>query len=102
MQTGRICSRGGVIKKENIVLPTNAFVLLTDNDFPQAKIQCAVFKGNTGGTFIDKREYTGSIFEQIEDAYQFVLRNIHLGAKIEGVVRVDSYELPISAIDVVQ
>lgn len=89
---------GVLIKKENIVLPTNAFVLLTDNDFPQAKIQCAVFKGDTRGTFIDKREYTGSIFEQIEDAYQFVLRNIHLGAKIEGIVRVDSYELPISAI----
>lgn len=95
---GNLISWGILIKKENEVLPTNAFVLLTDNNFPQAKIQCAVFKGNTRGIFIDKREYTGAIFEQVEEAYQFVLRNIRLGARVKGIVRVDNYEIPISAV----
>ena len=75
---GNLLAWGILIKKADQLLPTNAFVLLTDNDFPQAKIQCAVFKGNTRGTFIDKREYTGPIYEQIEEAYHFVLRNIRL------------------------
>lgn len=73
-------------------------MLLTENDFPQAKIQCAVFKGTTRSIFIDKKEYTGPIYRQIDEAYQFVLRNIKLGAKIKGLVRVDSYEIPVDSI----
>lgn len=42
-----------------------------------SQIQCAVFKGNTRGIFVDKREYEGNLWEQVEQAYQFVLRNIH-------------------------
>lgn len=30
---------------------------------------------------MDRREYIGSVWEQIDEAFQFVLRNIHLGAK---------------------
>lgn len=61
-------------------------------------IQCGVFKGNNRAIFIDKRELYGPIYEQIEEAYQFVLRNIHLGAKIEGVYRKDVYEIPPESI----
>lgn len=36
----------GVVKNmDGTLLPTNAFLLLTDNVFPFAKIQCALFKG---------------------------------------------------------
>ena len=34
----------------------------------------------------------------IDEAYDFVLRAIHLGAKIEGIQRKDIYELPIDVI----
>lgn len=34
----------------------------------------------------------------MEDAYQFVLRNIRLGARIEGIYRKDIYELPPDSI----
>lgn len=95
---GNLISWGLLVKREDEYFPTNAFVLLTENDFPQAKIQCAVFKGKTRSEFIDKREYEGPIYEQIEEAYQFVLRNIHYGAKINGLYRVDSYELPTDCI----
>ena len=47
---------------------------------------------------MDKREYTGPIYEQIEEAVDFVLRNIRLGAKIKGLQREESYELPPEAI----
>lgn len=63
-----------------------------------SKIQCAVFKGNTRGIFVDKREYEGNLWEQVEQAYQFVLRNIHLGARIKGIHRQDVYELPPESI----
>lgn len=95
---GNLFSWGLLTKREDEIFPTNAFVLMTENDFPQARIQCAVFKGNTRSEFIDKREYDGPIYEQIEEAYQFVLRNIHYGATIRGLYRVDSYELPTDCI----
>lgn len=85
-------------QSEGELLATNSFVLLTSDYFRFAKIQCALFKGTDRDIFIDKREYDGPLYEQIESAYQFVLRHINLGAEIEGIVRKDSYELPIGAI----
>ena len=79
-------------------LASNAFVLMTSDYFRCSKTQCAVFKGKTRSVFIDKREYTGPLYEQIEEAVNFVLRNIRLGAKIKGIVRKEDYELPPEAI----
>lgn len=42
---------------------------------------------------MDKREYSGPLWKQIDDAFQFVLRNIRLGARLEGIYRKDIYEL---------
>jgi len=85
-------------KAENALLASNAFVLLVSDYFPFSKTQCAVFKGTERTVFLDKREYTGPLYEQIENATAFVLRNIRLGARIEGLVRKENYELPIEAI----
>lgn len=61
----------GVVKNmDGTLLPTNAFVLLTDNVFPFAKIQCALFKGTERVVFIDKRDFEGLLYEQIEEAYE--------------------------------
>lgn len=78
--------------------PTHAFNLLTDNTNKAAKIQCALFKGKTRDIFIDRKEFTGPIYEQIDNAYHFVLRHIDVGAQIDGEYRKDLYELPISAV----
>lgn len=89
----------GVLAEEGgNIYPTNAYVFLRGQDTFLSKIQCGVFKGDTRAVFVDRREYTGPIWEQIEEAYQFVLRNIHLGAKIEGIQRQDVYELPPESI----
>ncbi len=79
-------------------VPTHAFNLMTVNRMKHAKIQCALFKGNSRDTFIDRKEFRGPIYGQIEEAYQFVLRHINLSAQIDGIVRRDVYELPVRAV----
>lgn len=78
--------------------PTHAFDLLTDNKNKAAKIQCALFKGTTRDMFIDRKEFDRPIYKQAEEAYQFVLRHINMGAEIHGVYREDKLELPRKAI----
>ena len=84
--------------KDGNVYPTNAYVFLTGKDYFLSKIQCGMFKGTTRTVFVDKRDYEGVLWQQVDDAFQFVLRNIHLGAKIEGIYRKDIYELPPDSI----
>lgn len=89
----------GVVKNlDGTLVPTNAFILLTNNTFPFAKIQCALFKGTERVVFLDKRDFEGPLYEQIEEAYKFVLKHINLGAEINGLVRTDAYELPPEAV----
>lgn len=79
-------------------IPTKAFLLLTSNPYRFARIQCGQFKGTTRSVFLDRREYDGPLYEQVDAAEDFVLRNIRLGARIEGLYREDYYELPPEAI----
>ena len=89
----------GIIRKSGeSFLSTNAFILLTKNTFRFAKIQCALFKGENRAVFVDRREFDGPVYDQIEEAYQFVLKHINLGATIDGIVRKDRYELPPESI----
>lgn len=85
-------------QNEGKLLATNAYALLTSDYFPFSKTQCAVFKGTDRAVFLDKREFIGPIYTQIESAVEFVLRNIRLGATIDGLVRKEKYELPPEAI----
>lgn len=87
-----------MIERDGKEYPSNAFAILTGNGGLHAATQCGVFKGTTKAVFVDRREYTGPLWEQIDEAYQFVLRNIHLGAAIVGIYRQDIYEIPPDAI----
>ena len=78
--------------------PTHAYTLLTNPTDRNIKIQCALFKGMERDEFIDKKEFRGAIQEQVEEAYQFVLRHINMGAVIDGLYRHDVYELPTRSI----
>lgn len=78
--------------------PTNGYVFLLGKDDFLSQIQCGMFKGKTRAVFVDKREYGGPLWKQIDDVFEFVLRNIHLGAKLEGIYRKDIYELPPDSI----
>ena len=81
-----------------IIVPTNAYALLTGKNTMQQNIQCAIFKGNDRAYFVDRREFNGPIQEQMEAAYQYVLEKINRGMKIDGIYRQDVYELPIDSV----
>ena len=89
-----------LVERDGAYHPTNGYLLLNGDtaEFPDAAIQCAVFKGTVRDIFITRKEFTGAIYEQIEDAYNFVLQHIDLGSRIEGIARQDYYELPVKTI----
>jgi len=61
--------------------------------FPNAKLRCAVF-GTTGTSYIiDMQDYIGDLFYLIEKAEEYILKNIHIGMRIEGLYRVDVPEI---------
>ena len=91
-------SWGILIERDGKDYPSNAYAILTGHGGLHVATQCGVFKGTTKAVFVDRREYTGPLWEQIEEAFQFVLRNIHLGATIVGIYRQDIYEIPPDAI----
>ena len=84
--------------EDGCIHPTNGYVFLQGKDEFLSQIQCGMFKGKNRAVFVDKREYTGPLWQQIEDTFQFALRNIRLGARIEGIYRQDIYELPPDSI----
>ena len=85
-------------EKEGKLYPTNGYLLLSPNRVQETSVQCGIFKGTTRAVFVDKKEYSGPIYEQIDEAYQFVLRNIRMGAEFGDWLRKDVYELPIDSI----
>ena len=91
-------SWGVLIERDGKDYPSNDFTILTGCGGLHVATQCGVFKGTTKAVFVDRREYTGPLWEQIDEAFQFVLRNIHLGATIVGIYRQDIYEIPPDAI----
>ena len=89
----------GILREEQgAIYPTNAFALLSGKAEVQPVIQCAVFKGTDRAYFVDRREFSGPIQEQIEAAFQYVLEKINLGMQIKGIYRQDVYELPTDSV----
>ncbi len=91
-------SWGVLIERDGKDYPSNAFAILTGNGGLHVTTQCGVFKCTTKAVFVDRREYSGPLWEQIDEAFQFALRNIHLGATFVGIYRQDIYEIPPDAI----
>lgn len=88
-----------LVERDGELRPTNAYAILAGINGPiRSVIQCGVFKGDTKAVFVDRREFEGTPWELIEQAYQYVLRNIHMGARFAGVYRQDVYEIPPDAI----
>ena len=98
MTIGKLEDMGLLCRSGRDLAPTHAFSLMTDNRSRFAKIQCALFKGNDRDLFIDKKEFEGPIYEQMSDAFQFILKHINIGAKVDGLYSKDVYELPIKSI----
>ena len=81
-----------------MILPNNAYGVLTGEEGLPTKIRCACFKGTKPLDFIDSKDFSGFIGDRIEMAYQFVLRNIRKGYLFVGLHHVNNYEIPTGAI----
>lgn len=93
-----LISWGVLAEKDGAIVPTNAYALLTGQARFQPVIQCAVFKGKDRAYFVDRREFEGSIQDQMEAAFQYVLEKINRGMRIQGMYRQDRYELPVDSV----
>lgn len=77
-------------------LYSNLALLLSDQ-CPHI-IKAATFAGKDQANFQDRREFTGSLLQQLEDAYSYLdLRN-RTSATFEGLLRIDHKDYPDTAI----
>jgi ATP-dependent DNA helicase RecG len=61
-------------------------------------MRCAVFMGTTSATIIDRHDFDGDILSLIEEAQKYILKNIHIGMRLEGLYRVDVPEISMDAL----
>lgn len=61
--------------------------------FPNARLRCAVFATENTVTPLDMQDFYGDVFYLIKKAEEYILRNIHIGMRLEGLYRVDVPEI---------
>lgn len=62
------------------------------------QLRCAVFATDTSSTIIDRHDFDGDILELIDEAEKYILKNIHIGMRLEGLRRVDVPEISLAAL----
>lgn len=77
-------------------LYTNLGLLLSDQAVHT--IKAAVFQGNDKSVFRDRKEFTGSILKQLDEAFEYIMMHNKLRGEIRGLYRSDSYDYPEVAI----
>lgn len=55
-------------------------------------------KTTESSTIIDRHDFDGDILELIEEAQKYILKNIHIGMRLEGLRRVDVPEIAVEAL----
>lgn len=86
-----------VREEHGSLYPTNGLLIILGM-YEHCRIKCSRFKGTTMDVFIDRKEYEGDIFTQLENTEIFIKNHISLSSEIKGLQRKDSYEIPIEAI----
>jgi ATP-dependent DNA helicase RecG len=75
---------------------TNTALLLSDQC--EHSIKCAVYEGTGKTKFKTRKEFSGSILKQLEDAYDFISINNNLNSTIDGLRRTDHPDYPPYAV----
>lgn len=75
---------------------TNLAFLLSDQCTHTLKL--AVFEGSKKSVFKDRRELSGSLLEQLEDAFDYIDRYNRTRAEFSGLDRVDMRDYPPEAV----
>jgi ATP-dependent DNA helicase RecG len=71
--------------------------LLLSDQCPHS-IKAAVFQDNTMAVFKDRREFEGSLFKQLGDAYDFIAMHNPIRADFNKLIRIDTRSFPESAV----
>lgn len=85
----------GITKDANS-LYTNLALLLSDQCLHTTKV--AVFGNDSNTEFRDSKEFTGSVFEQLEDAFGYLMLYNKTVATFKGLERVERSDYPQEAI----
>ena len=75
---------------------TNLAMLLSDQCVHTIKL--AVFEGSKKTVFRDRRELTGSLLKQVEDAFSYIDQHNRTRAEFSGLERVDNRDYPTEAL----
>lgn len=89
----------GLLRRESGALyPTNAYRILSGAGLHFSGIQCAVFQGTEKVNFLDRKEFSGAAYEQLENAQHFLMQYLRCAAVIEEIRRENVYEIPLEAL----
>lgn len=75
---------------------TNLAVLLSDEC--EHTIKLAIFEGNDKKIFKDRKEFSGSLFKQLRNCYEFLELCNHTAASFQGLDRIDREDYPSAAL----
>lgn len=75
---------------------SNVAFLLSDQC--TATIKTATFNGTDKLNFQDRKEYSGSLFEQMENVYQYLEMRNKKRASFNGLYRIDTLDYPLDAL----
>lgn len=84
----------GMVSKDGMY--TNVALLLSEQC--PSTIKAATFAGVDRGVFQDRREFTGSLFQQMEDLYAYLDLHNQTKAMFEGLYRRDTRDYPEEAL----
>ena len=65
---------------------------------PPAQLRCALFAGTTSATILDQHDFEGTILDLIEEAQKYILKNIRIGMRLNGLRREDVPEIAPEAL----
>ncbi len=85
---------GIISRNRGKLLANNAYALLTGDASFAIRLKCALFKGSDKVVFLDRRDFTGTITDLIEQGLTYILAKINMGCYFKGAYRHDRYELP--------
>ena len=84
----------GIMTSDKIY--TNMGLLVSDQC--KHSIKCAIFQGTDKSVFKDRREFTGSLFNQLVDVYKFIDFYNGTKASFRDLMRIDERDYPEDAI----
>jgi ATP-dependent DNA helicase RecG len=86
-----------IIEENNKIYPSNGLLILLGK-FDHIRMKCSRFRGTSMDVFLDRKEYEGDLFTQLENTENFIKNYIKLSGEIRSLQREDQYEIPIEAL----